>query len=61
MLTWNNQIQDIGDTTATVMQGVCLSTDSKPLNVGNGSVLIEMDTKKVYFFDLKNKTWREYE
>lgn len=38
----------------------CLSSDSKPADVDNGSVLIEMDTKKVYFFDEENHTWREF-
>ena len=60
MVTWNNQIQDIGETTSMVMNGTCLSTDDKPLNVGNGSILLEMDTSKVYLYDLKNKVWREW-
>lgn len=37
----------------------CLSTDSKPINAANGSILIEMDTQKVYIFDEQNATWRE--
>lgn len=37
------------------------STDVKPqVNVANGSVFIEMDTSKIYFFDLANVTWREW-
>lgn len=35
-----------------------LSTDSKPTEgVANGSAFVEMDTSKLYFFDLENVTW----
>lgn len=41
--------------------GVCLSTDEKPTgNVENGSMLIEMDTGKVWFYDAENGIWREF-
>ena len=40
-------------------EGVCLSTDTKPTDWENGSILLEMDTKKVYIFDAANSTWRE--
>ena len=42
-----------------------LSTDEKPIkntsgcNVINGSMFIEIDTKKVYLFDEENKRWIE--
>lgn len=41
-----------------------LSTDTKPteLNgqvIGNGSVYIEIDTGKIFFFDADSKTWKE--
>lgn len=42
-----------------------LSTDGdKPTTVGdktigNGSTFIEMDTGKIYFYDLDNEQWRE--
>lgn len=42
------------------MQGVCLSSDTKPTNVPNGSILVEMDTKKIYIFDADNSQWREW-
>ena len=38
---------------------VGLSTDEKPLNVGNASTFYEMDTKKVFMFDAENKKWHE--
>ena len=41
-----------------------LSTDTKPFEFGgkkidNGSVFIEIDTGKVFMFDLENKQWKE--
>lgn len=37
-----------------------LSTDTKPTeNVENGSVFIEIDTGKIYMFDLENEEWQE--
>lgn len=40
--------------------GYCLSTDTKPTGVANGSCIIEMDTGKIYFFDAENGQWREF-
>lgn len=41
---------------------VGLSTDSKPTgaNIGNGWMFIEMDTKKIYFYDAAGTQWREF-
>ena len=37
-----------------------LSTDEKPTaGIDNGSVFIEIDTGKVFMFDLKNAEWKE--
>lgn len=36
-----------------------LSTDTKPTNVKNGSVFLEMDTGKVFAFDKEHSTWYE--
>lgn len=42
-------------------QLVGLSTDTKPTeNIGNGTIFIEMDTKKIYFYDEENEIWREF-
>lgn len=38
----------------------CNSTDTKQLDVPNGSFLIEIDTSKRYFFDAEFKTWEEW-
>lgn len=40
-----------------------LSTDTKPteLNgkaIGNGSSYIEIDTQKIFFYDLENEEWK---
>lgn len=44
------------------IEATCLSTDTKPTrNVSNGSVLIEMDTSKIYFYDEANSMWKEWE
>lgn len=40
---------------------VCLSSDSKPTTgIANGSILMEMDTGKLYLFDEANSQWREW-
>ena len=41
-----------------------LSTDTKPTtfngkNIENGSQFIEIDTGKIYVYDLENEQWRE--
>lgn len=36
---------------------VGLSSDTKPANVPNGSILFEMNTKKTYAFDEYNSVW----
>ena len=36
-----------------------LSTDAKPDHAANGTVLLEMDTAKVFVYDEENKLWRE--
>lgn len=41
-----------------------LSTDTKPTEVnerevGNGSTFIEIDTGKIFFYDLENEEWKE--
>lgn len=51
-----------GQTTFGELRG--LSTDTKPTEIngytiGNGSVFIEIDTQKIFFFDESSKTWKE--
>lgn len=54
-------IKNEGEERITTGQFVGLSTDEKPTeNIGNGTMFIEMDTKKIYFYDEENETWREF-
>lgn len=53
---------DDGRTMVAELRG--LSTDTKPTTVGditidNGSVFIEIDTGKIFFYDIESKTWKE--
>lgn len=57
--TWNTPD---GDVITTELRG--LSTDEKPIEfggkeIGNGSVFVEIDTGKIFFFDGDSKTWKE--
>ena len=41
-------------------QEICLlSTDTKPSNLANASLALEMDTGKVFVYDEANTQWRE--
>lgn len=59
------KIDNIKNTnTGSLVQGELrgLSTDTKPSQIGNitidnGSVYVEMDTKKLYFYDMTSKEW----
>ena len=59
----NNSITRRGiETNEIELRG--LSTDTKPTKLGdediaNGTVFIEIDTQKLFFFDEENKTWEE--
>ena len=59
MITWNKLIgDDAGDGIIKAYgEGTCLSTDEKPEDMSNGSLLIEMDTGTTYFFDEENVRW----
>lgn len=41
------------------VEGECLSTDTKPGGVANGSILLEIDTGKVFIFDETGAAWVE--
>lgn len=41
-----------------------LSTDTKPTelnneNISNGTIFVEIDTGKIYMYDLENREWKE--
>lgn len=42
-----------------VKEYACLSTDEKPIAAANGSLLLEMDTFKIYAFDADSSEWIE--
>ena len=46
------------NTEYTTQRYVCISTDTKPA-APNGSMLLEMDTQKVYVYDEDNTSWVE--
>lgn len=59
-------INKIGNTANTrICEIVCLSTDTKPVevcdgvNLCNGSTCLEMDTGKCFIYDEENKKWYE--
>lgn len=37
----------------------CKSTDTKPTDCDNGSIIMEIDTSKYYKFSKSNTTWYE--
>lgn len=58
----NTKVRPDGDYVSVELRG--LSTDEKPTTlddkiVDNGSVFVEIDTQKLYFYDLESQTWRE--
>lgn len=61
MVSVQNTVQYINNQACVTSTYFFLSTDQKPTEgVGNGSAGIEMDTGKLYFYDLANTTWREW-
>lgn len=60
--TDNIKVKDDTETVTGEFRG--LSTDTKPTEfngktVGNGSVFIEINTGKIFFFDADSETWKE--
>lgn len=59
------RIREDGDDKLTILELRGLSTDTKPTDevnntkIDNGSIFIEIDTGKVYMFDLENTEWKE--
>lgn len=61
MITWHIQNSLPEGPSRMYKEGECLSTDTKPTNVANGSKLLEMDTSTLYVFDRGSETWRAWE
>lgn len=58
----NNKIEP--DETKITVELRGLSTDTKPTEINNkiidnGSTFVEIDTGKIYFYDLENQEWKE--
>ena len=58
----NIKLTEEGELISAELRG--LSTDEKPIEIGNkkianGSVFIEIDTGKIFFYDLENEQWKE--
>ena len=58
----NTKLRPEGDYVSVELRG--LSTDEKPTEldgkiIDNGSVFIEIDTQKLFFYDLENQEWKE--
>lgn len=62
MVSVEKTVQYIDGVACVISTYYGLSTDTpKPTEgVGNGSAFIEMDTGKIYFYDLANTTWLEW-
>lgn len=61
MITNDKNAQKIGGKYVRPVKLSGLSTDVKPTaNIANGSKFKEMDTSKMYFFDLDSTTWLEW-
>lgn len=62
MITWTseNAEKDPQGKIIYRKEGRCISTDDKPVDVANGSILMEMDTSKVWMFDYESTTWLEW-
>ena len=57
----NTEIRPDAEVISAELRG--LSTDTKPVEmgdrkIGNGSVFIETDTQKLYFFDADSQEWK---
>lgn len=63
MITVENQHNAFGSLDKTTFELRGLSTDEKPTTkykdvlIANGSIFIEMDTQKIWFYDETGATW----
>ena len=58
MITYNKSTQATDKT--VYVEGVCLSSDAKPTSgIANGSMLIEINTGKIFMFNEAGSAWVE--
>lgn len=55
MISYNNV--EITESGKRKVEIECLSTDTKPTDIANGSLILEMDTGDVYAFDEAGAQW----
>ena len=55
MLTY--KIEKVYNSERSYVEGSCLSSDDKPTEVANGSMLMEMDTSTMYLYDEENELY----
>ena len=49
-----------GDAVLSQIEGSCLSSDTKPTaGIANGSIFVEVDTGKVFFYNEAGNAWVE--
>lgn len=49
-----------GDAVLSQIEGSCLSSDTKPTaGIANGSIMVEVDTGTVFFFNETSSEWVE--
>lgn len=58
----NTKVKNDGEYLSAELRG--LSTDTKPTEINgkkidNGSIFIEIDTGKMFMYDLTSQTWKE--
>ena len=58
--SFNRAYDSVQKTYNNHREGTCLSTDTKPTDWDSGSILMEIDTSKVYIYDAENEQWREW-
>lgn len=61
MITPLDGIQVVDGVATAPKMNIGKSTDTKPTTgVPNGEGIMEMDTSKIYFFDLEGREWLEW-
>lgn len=60
MLTIIKKEANSQDRNNSVLEIRGLSTEKPTENIPNGSIYIEIDTSKIYFYDGENEEWKEF-
>lgn len=60
MITEQKGVQIVNGAVEAAKTYFGLSTDTKPNTAANGACFIEMDTGKIYFYDMTGTQWIEW-